>query len=117
MQLKNDRIIVYSSTYSWILQTLTTTEIFNWNCNYYENTSSNLWQSWLSLNTDSEKIEVIIQWTNNSIEKNMICKLYDNNWNLYWKYKIVKVKKNKSITWKIDNTRLIVTNFDGSENW
>lgn len=115
--MKNDRIVIYTVSYTWPLQTLTKTEIFDWNCNYYMNTSDNLSETWLWQNTDIEKIEVIIEWVENSIAKNMICELYDVNNNLYWTFKITRVKKNKSISWKVNNTHLIVTSFDGSEGW
>lgn len=114
--LKTDRIVVYSVSYTWITQALTKTSIFDWHCNYRESTWNNLWQSQISQNTDNEKIEVVIEGIDNNINKTMICELYDANNDLYWQYKIVKVKKNKWLTKKVTNTHLIVTSTNGSES-
>lgn len=115
--IKNDRIVVYALTYTWPLQTESRDVIFDWACNYYFWSSNNLASTELWLNTDSQEVQVVIAGINNSIKIDNNCELYDANGDLYWEYKIVRVKKNKSVSGKVDNTYLVLDKFDGSEGW
>jgi hypothetical protein len=109
--IKNDRCVIWQTTFTKVgtLQKKTATIIYDWPCNYFFSWSDNLKDTILTTNTDKEVVQVVIDWIANIVKKNDDIDLYDSNNDFYWSYKIAKVKKNKSVSWKIDNTHLTCT--------
>jgi len=103
-----DNIKVYDLQYEGLYQKTNKVKIFDWSCNAYEGNENNMKPSDLAMSTYVEKMEVVIPGTISFIKTWMFCTIVNPLWKDCWEFEVIKVKVNQSVSWRVNNTKLLI---------